>query len=332
MVTTDIRDQQAKAWENIDILSTQFISSMPRQADVIGNAELAECFATYFGLPSPAVARYVGRPLEGRSMDLYGNLLNTAKSLKGGGHTIAHDQFKWTLYDLLHAGNIDISCEVLNLFSHLIQRRDAFESQTRRQRQAIIPDFMCSAAPPQINLMDVKRLHVGAALSNDYANRRRDGERPVDRRQGRVHRDYHKEARETDKKFNDTPQGSVGPVEARLNSFGTIQGLIVGAFAEGSSHLHHLIEQYANTAANRLWRGMGARNAMEAKNILKQDARRHLGVEMARGNARHKLGRLEQWQGNAEQGNANHQRSRFGARSRQDAYASAHYPWSRQGG
>ena len=110
--------------------------------------------------------------------------------------------------------------------------------------------------------MDVKRLHVGAALSNDYANRRRDGERPVDRRQGRVHRDCHKEARETDKKFNDTPQGSVGPVEARLNSFGTIQGLIVGAFAEGSSHLHHLIEQYANTAANRLWRGMGARNAM----------------------------------------------------------------------
>ena len=148
-------------------------------------------------------------------------------------------------------------------------------------------------------------------------------------RQTRVHRDYHNAARSTDRKFNNTPEDAIGPVEARLSSFGIIQGLVVGAFAEGSSHLHHLIDQYANTAANRLWRGMGARNAMEARNILRQDARRHLGVEMARGNARHKMDRLSKCQGNPEQGNANHQRSRFGARSRQDAYASAHYPWSR---
>ena len=104
-------------------------------------------------------------------------------------------------------------------------------------------------------------------------------------RQTRVHRDYHNAARSTDRKFNNTPEDAIGPVEARLSSFGIIQGLVVGAFAEGSSHLHHLIDQYANTAANRLWRGMGARNAMEARNILRQDARRHLGVEMARGNA-----------------------------------------------
>ena len=167
--------------------------------------------------------------------------------------------------------------------------------------------------------MDVKRLHVGAAQSNIYAKRHRGGVRPVDIRQSRVHRDYHNAARSTDRKFNNTPPDATGPVEARLSSFGTVQGLVVGAFAEGSSHLHHLIEQYANTAANRLWRGIGARNAMEARNILRQDARRHLGVEMARGNARHKMDRLAQWQGNSEQGNANHQHSRFGARSRQAA-------------
>ena len=304
---------------------------MPRPADVVGNAELAECFATYLGLPSPAVAPYAdaGQRLDRLLMDAYGNLLNTSKSLKGGGHTTAHDQFKWTTYDLLHAGSIDISCEVLNLFSHLIQQREAFEKLPRRQRQAIVPDFKASPAPPQIQLMDVKRLHVGAAQSNIYAKRYRGGLRPVDKRQSRVHRDYHNAARSTDRKFNNTPEDAIGPVEARLSSFGIIQGLVVGAFAEGSSHLHHLIDQYANTAANRLWRGMGARNAMEARNILRQDARRHLGVEMARGNARHKLDRLAQWQGNSEQGNANHQHSRFGARSRQDAYASAHFPWSR---
>ena len=190
----------------------------------------------------------------------------------GGGHTTAHDQFKWTTYDLLHAGSIDISCEVLNLFSHLIQQREAFEKLPRRQRQAIVPDFKASPAPPQIQLMDVKRLHVGAAQSNIYAKRYRGGLRPVDKRQSRVHRDYHNAARSTDRKFNNTPEDAIGPVEARLSSFGIIQGLVVGAFAEGSSHLHHLIDQYANTAANRLWRGMGARNAMEARNILRQDA------------------------------------------------------------
>ena len=150
---------------------------------------------------------------------------------------------------------------------------------------------MISVAPPLTSLMDVKRSHVGAAQSNLYAKRRGDDSRPVDKRQHKVHLDYHWHARAIDKKFNNTPQDTVGPVEARMNSF---EGLVVGAFEEGSSHLHHLIEQYADTAANRLWRGMGARNPNEARNILKQNARRHLGVEMARGNARHKLGRLEQ--------------------------------------
>ena len=44
-----------------------------------------------------------------------------------------------------------------------------------------------------------------------------------------------------------TAQGTVGPVELKLGSLGKVQGIVVGAFGEGSDDLHSLIHHLAES-------------------------------------------------------------------------------------
>ena len=42
-----------------------------------------------------------------------------------------------------------------------------------------------------------------------------------------------------------TEVGTIGPVETKLGSLGEVRGIVVGAFGEGSDHLHNLIHHLA---------------------------------------------------------------------------------------
>ena len=44
-----------------------------------------------------------------------------------------------------------------------------------------------------------------------------------------------------------TPRDQVGPLQRRLESFGDLKGLVVGAFGEGSEDLHNLIKTLAES-------------------------------------------------------------------------------------
>ena len=48
-----------------------------------------------------------------------------------------------------------------------------------------------------------------------------------------------------DRDFVGTPQGEVGPVEARLSTYGEVQGLVFGAFGEASEAVHKLVTMLA---------------------------------------------------------------------------------------
>ena len=52
-----------------------------------------------------------------------------------------------------------------------------------------------------------------------------------------------------DRDFVGTPAGEVGPVEARLNTYGEVKGLVFGAFGEASKAVHEFVEMVADAEA-----------------------------------------------------------------------------------
>ena len=315
-------DQRRKAWVSIDAFSTQFVASLPYETDVIGNAELSECFAMYYGEPSPACAAFVGMLLgSGRwckPLDPYGNLLTLFTS-KGDGWRQRHDAWKWMVDNLLREAGIDHTCEVAGLFTHLVQQRERFLQQSFRKRQVAVPDFRVSFLPPLRLLADVKGLYCGEIYAGPAQNEQCGA---VFRRQGRVHADCHRAARAADVKFNalDPDNADLGPIGRALDAYARIRGWVIGAFGEASPDVHELVKELGDIGATRGWRDMGASSAEEASAVLRGRARRHLGIEGVRGHARLKLDRLAVATGDVDEGAERRAHSRYGARAARDAY------------
>ena len=91
----------------------------------------------------------------------------------------------------------------------------------------------------------------------------------VSARQQRVTREYIGKARRADRRtYNGIRRNDVGPLEAEVKRHGRIDELVFGAYGEASSDVEQLVQKIAAGSAQRHWRGMGARDVMEAKSIL----------------------------------------------------------------
>ena len=101
----------------------------------------------------------------------------------------------------------------------------------------------------------------------------------------------HAKERKVDRKWNGTAQGAQGPVERRMQEFGPIGGLFMGAFGEASAEVLTMIQRTArfNAEWNGLWRCMGASSLEDGAKVLEKRAIRTLGVEGVRGLARARL-------------------------------------------
>lgn len=133
-------------------------------------------------------------------------------------------------------------------------------------------------------------------------------------KKGRVHTEYHNKARAVDAKYNAHPRDTPdpGPVRQRLQQFGWIRGLVVGAFGETSSDVKDLIGELATIGAERCWRDMGARSQLEARGLLKAMLRESFGIEAVRGHARLKLDRLGVMSGDAAAAAKRRHNARYG--------------------
>ena len=101
-------------------------------------------------------------------------------------------------------------------------------------------------------------------------------------------------ARALDRRWCGTQAGAQGPIERRLMQYGPVFGLAVGGFGEVNDNMDVLVSRCATRAAESKWRLMGANSLAEAKQTFKARIRRSIGVEAARGLARHRLGNLVQ--------------------------------------
>ena len=153
--------QTVQAFLSCDRLSQQFVC-VPATASLrISNDAYLECWSVYMGTPSPACIPWVGTrfaSVRGKNylLDEHGNNLVSA-NLPGGGWRTRHDHVKWTIAALAKWAGLELSCEVLNLFSVLIPRTATFHQEPARSRQGYIPDFLLYATQ---ELADLKCMSV----------------------------------------------------------------------------------------------------------------------------------------------------------------------------
>ena len=116
-----------------------------------------------------------------------------------------------------------------------------------RKVQSIKVDLRITI-PVEGNL--VPRLHEIKVISSSKTrynpnHQGQEAPRAVDTRAGKLNQEYLVKARKTDQKYCGTAPGTTGPVETKLGTMGTVQGIVVGAFGEGSDALHTLIHHLA---------------------------------------------------------------------------------------
>ena len=107
------------------------------------------------------------------------------------------------------------TCEVFGLFSHLIPQEGLSRIERGRKRQAMVPDFKlevpCATGGKVSKLAELKVLNC---CPTRYSPGDRD--RAVNKRAKLLQGEYRKKARDTDRKYGDTVEGTIGPVERKL--------------------------------------------------------------------------------------------------------------------
>ena len=235
---------------NVDQLSWVWVSCFPDRRGWLSTAEFAEVMTTYLGLPSPVcrgvVGQFIGNSRRVR-IDAAGYALTTAH-VDGDGWRKQHDGIKFVLSEVAEWMHVPVEVEVYGLFAGcLAQLPEGSALWNGRRLQGMIPD-LCVAWDDKERLYDVKTLHCGSSNYWVSANPVR---RPVEAREVRVADDCVKDARALDRRVHSLPLGEQGAVEVMLRSYGNVQGLVFGAFGEGSEGVHDLIELLAEVGCRR---------------------------------------------------------------------------------
>ena len=122
-------------------------------------------------------------------------------------------------------------------------------------------------------------------------------DRAVDKRAGQLHREYQEKARKTDRDFGGVEEGRVGPVENKLLSFPTVQGMVFGSFGEASEGVHSLVEALATSRVRVAGPQRGRKGLIRTeegeKSIAVSYIRRTLSLAAIRAQSHSLLGRLE---------------------------------------
>ena len=140
--------------------------------------------------------------------------------------------------------------------------------------------------PVQPRLLEVKTLHHGSSTYPSSTERCH----AVGRRAASLHSEYLRKARALDQKFLATPANTQGPIEIKLRSFGTVGGLVFGAWAEASADVHRLVDVLAHACSTRNGRPEDATPVCSAQ--AARAIRRRWGMAVLGANARLLLDRL----------------------------------------
>jgi len=194
-----------------------------------------------------------------------------------------------------------------------------------RKRQGLVPDFLDVRNQ---RFMDVKTMSFGRLYSN--ARFRHALRSDTVRLRGlQVHKVAADKARDIDIQYNwwIPGSGTLGPVQQRLQGFGRIKGLVVGAHGEFSPDLIDFVEKLAEQGAQSRHRDMGFDSPKAAMSTVKQQVFLALGIEAVKGMARMRIDKLGvALAGNTSttHGTARRQRGKQTFRQQTEAYERRH--------
>ena len=95
-----------------------------------------------------------------------------------------------------------------------------------------------------------------------------------------------------DKKYHGTPDGQVGPLVRRLEGYGSLQCLVVGAFQEGSKDLHALLETMTDSKVRTLGLARGREGTEWERASILSDFRRELSLAAAKAQSACLIGKV----------------------------------------
>ena len=131
-------------------------------------------------------------------------------------------------------------------------------------------------APVSRQMYDVK---TTGFRSEFYTGRRSN----VDEKAASVPAQYRSRARHADEEYNDSPAGTVGPVEAKLASMPQVECFSVGAFGEVNKAVGKFISALADKGSDVPERFGCCHGKEQARGIVAQFLGRRLGRTLLRG-------------------------------------------------
>ena len=170
--------------------------------------------------------------------------------------------------------------------------RGRFDGLPVRKRQGLVPDLLMKldwpgARRPLDQLLELKTLHHGSTTYPSGASARCSA---VTARAAALPSEYCSKARRVDRQYCNTPPGQIGPVQARLQTFPAVRGLVFGAWGEASPDAHQLVACLAKQGAARLSQGS---EKEQMHGFLGWHLKRRWAVAAVREAARLPLARLE---------------------------------------
>ena len=191
------------------------------------------------------------------------------------------------------AAKLPHDVEVYGLFAHLLPAvltEQGGELQWARARQGLVPDFRFRLPTPQGPTDTLAELKVISAGSTWHpAGVQGTG---VDRRAATLASYYRRELAKYDRQFHGTVGEEKGPLVTRLESFGKLEGLVVGPWGNGSKDLHSLVRTLAETKVAARSRARGWQGSDEELGLVMGEIRRALSLDFIRAQALCLLTRL----------------------------------------
>ncbi len=262
----------------------------------MSDAVFCEVFDNHMSVHSGACASWVGERFGDATVDVFGDAVRAATTVKDEkGYIVRHDTMKYVLNEAFAwAGleaSLEVECEVFGEFSHLIPKAVVETIPRGGDRQALVPDFLFREEALRGWYGVLAELKVISCCRTYYLEGK--STKGVDKRAGSLNAEYVRTARDADRKYCGTLDNAMGPVQQHLESFGTVRGLVFGAFGEASPDVHSLIDSLAEHRLRKKGLSEAWRRGHKAeKALLVRQLRHRIGVAAVRAQAEHLLSRL----------------------------------------
>ena len=194
-----------------------------------------------------------------------------------------HDTGKLAIVrECINAGLVH-DCEVYGLFSDLIPAQALAQGEALewgRARQGLIPDFRLRLPTPggtTDRLAELKFVSAGISWFPRGAKGK-----GTDRRAAGLPQLYRKKLIPFDSKYHHTPDGQTGPLVRRLESYGRLEGLVVGPWGDASKDLHNLVKVLGENKVAMQARATGREASENEQGIIISQIRKFLSTAFVR--------------------------------------------------